>query len=669
MMALARRVFCLLTLSMVCGPIRAAEAPGAKSGMAMRAKDALAVIDGRLDGFVGALLAAPNEYADVHRIIATGVASGEGVRAITSAIILLLVGGGIEWFYWTYAIGPLRLIESVRVRSPRHAVGLGLRRFMLGFLGVAAFALSTLIASTSFTWASGVDAGLITAVLLVVFVRIGWLVIDLVFAPHRQRLRPVDMEMPTARRMALLSIALVALSAVAILVPDFLAAAMHAQNLATSIHFVAATASVPLLIAIAAGGVKAPPRAKGRFSRLRLPRFPSWFLSSGLIVGVYLAWLVQGFVLAAFLAVGIAAIFAQARIGPFVMSLWRDRTEANGGADMPSASDPLLLPVIIVSLARLALIVLALILMTLVLDIPIDGMANSDLPLARFTSRVVQVAALLMLAHVGWTIIRSSINHRLALIGPIDPHGEPGPNARLLTLLPLLRTTSAALLIGAAILASMWALGIEITPLLAGAGVVGIALGFGAQALVRDVIAGVFYLAEDVFRIGEYIESGPSTKGTVEHITLRTVALRHHNGPLHFVPYGALGTVRNTSRDWVIDKFNLPLPIDVDSEKIRKLIKKVGEEMLLDPEIGPLMGTPLKGKLSRIEPGVKIFRCNFQTTPGKQFDVRSAAYKRIEARLAEAGIAYANSGQVVYLQSPAGIEASEPGPRLSESRP
>ena len=100
----------------------------------------------------------------------------------------------------------------------------------------------------------------------------------------------------------------------------------------------------------------------------------------------------------------------------------------------------------------------------------------------------------------------------------------------------------------------------------------------------------------------------------------------------------------------MIDKFNLPLPITVDSEKIRKLIKKIGEEMMLDPEIGPLMGTPLKGKLSRIEPGIKIFRCNFQTAPGKQFDVRSAAYKRIEAKLGEAGIAFANSGQVVYVQ-------------------
>ena len=91
------------------------------------------------------------------------------------------------------------------------------------------------------------------------------------------------------------------------------------------------------------------------------------------------------------------------------------------------------------------------------------------------------------------------------------------------------------------------------------------------------------------------------------------------------MPYGALGTVRNTSRDWVIEKFNIPLPIGIDSEKIRKMIKKVGEEMKEDPVIGPLIIETLKGKLYRIDPGVKIFRCKFRTAPGKQFDVRAQA--------------------------------------------
>jgi small-conductance mechanosensitive channel len=127
------------------------------------------------------------------------------------------------------------------------------------------------------------------------------------------------------------------------------------------------------------------------------------------------------------------------------------------------------------------------------------------------------------------------------------------------------------------------------------------------------------------------------------------VALRHHNGPLFFVPYGSLGTVRNTSRDWVIDKFNFPLPIDADSEKVRKIIKKIGEELKADPVLGPAIIDPLKGKLYRIDPGVKVFRCKFRCPPGKQFDIRAEALKRIETALLKIGVNYADGKQTVLL--------------------
>jgi len=289
----------------------------------------------------------------------------------------------------------------------------------------------------------------------------------------------------------------------------------------------------------------------------------------------------------------------------------------------------------------------------LALGTPLATLAETVNPWVRIGLRLLGVAVLALLAHGVWIATRSVIDQRLVRIGPIDPHHPPDASSRLVTLLPLLRVSTAVVLLVLLLLSSLWALGIEVTPLLAGAGVVGLALGFGAQALVRDVIAGVFYLAEDAFRVGEYIESGTTIKGTVERITLRSVALRHHNGPLHFVPYGSLGTVRNTSRDWVIDKFNLPLPIEVESEKIRKMIKKIGEEMKADADIGPLIMEPLKGKLYRIDPGVKVFRCKFRSPPGKQFDVRASALKRIEAALKAMGVQFAD-GRTVVVTGPAG---------------
>ena len=123
------------------------------------------------------------------------------------------------------------------------------------------------------------------------------------------------------------------------------------------------------------------------------------------------------------------------------------------------------------------------------------------------------------------------------------------------TLLPILRNILFIVFLVMAALMALSAMGVQIAPLIAGAGVVGVAVGFGAQTLVKDVISGIFYLLDDAFRVGEYIISG-SYKGTVESFSLRSIKLRHHRGYLYTVPFGSLGAVQNMSRDWVIDKLH-----------------------------------------------------------------------------------------------------------------
>ncbi len=103
----------------------------------------------------------------------------------------------------------------------------------------------------------------------------------------------------------------------------------------------------------------------------------------------------------------------------------------------------------------------------------------------------------------------------------------------------------------------------QIAPLIAGAGVVGVAVGFGSQTLVKDIISGMFYLLDDAFRVGEYIVSG-NYRGTVEGFSLRSIKLRHHRGPVYTVPFGMLGAVENLSRDWVIDKITVGVTYDTD---------------------------------------------------------------------------------------------------------
>jgi small-conductance mechanosensitive channel len=410
---------------------------------------------------------------------------------------------------------------------------------------------------------------------------------------------------------------------------------VQARHVAGALRF--ATYSLSALILFVAAFAffgREPSRAEGA----RAPLFPRSFPLALLVLAVYAVWLMNDG--AAALAVIVAIVLAlQLGLHPMVYYYWGKEAGA--------------LPAIVLSLARFVVALVGVGAAAIALDTPLSSLADSASPWIRIGLRLLGVAVLALLAHGVWIAIRSVVDQRLARIGPADPHQPPDASSRLLTLLPLLRVTTAVLLLVLLVLSSLWALGIEITPLLAGAGVLGIALGFGAQALVRDIIAGVFYLADDAFRVGEYVEGGGNVKGNVERITLRSVALRHHNGPLHFVPYGALGSVRNTSRDWVIDKFNLPLPIEVESEKIRKMIKKIGEDMKEDPVIGPMMLEPLKGKLYRIDPGVKIFRCKFRSPPGRQFDVRANALKRIEAALKQMGVQFADGKQTVLVQSPA----------------
>ena len=148
-----------------------------------------------------------------------------------------------------------------------------------------------------------------------------------------------------------------------------------------------------------------------------------------------------------------------------------------------------------------------------------------------------------------------------------------------------------------AVLIVLSQLGIDTAPLIAGAGVFGLAISFGSQSLVRDIISGLFYIWDDAFRVGEYIDTG-RLKGTVEALGIRSVKLRHHNGPLHTIPYGQLGAVTNLSRDFATIKFNLRLEPRTDVELVRKTAKRLGIDMQEEPEIAAEVLLPLKCKAS-----------------------------------------------------------------------
>jgi small-conductance mechanosensitive channel len=202
------------------------------------------------------------------------------------------------------------------------------------------------------------------------------------------------------------------------------------------------------------------------------------------------------------------------------------------------------------------------------------------------------------------------------------------------------------------VLLALSQLGIEITPLLAGAGVFGLAISFGSQALVRDIVSGIFFMADDAFRVGEYIDTG-RLKGTVERISLRSVRLRHQNGQIHTIPFGQLTSISNFSRDWQTVKFNLRLARDTDIEKVRKTVKQLGQEMQKDPELGKELLQPLKLQgVAEIADSALVVRLKFTARPLKPSWVQREALKRLHRVFGEKGIEFASGAITVQTAGP-----------------
>ena len=224
-----------------------------------------------------------------------------------------------------------------------------------------------------------------------------------------------------------------------------------------------------------------------------------------------------------------------------------------------------------------------------------------------------------------------------------DAAQSPNPESRLRTMLPLARVALGVTIATLTILTILSRLGVNIGPLIAGASVLGLAVSFGSQTLVRDIVSGIFYLADDAFRIGEYVDAGKA-KGTVEGFTLRSIKLRHQNGPLHIVPFGQLGGVTNYSRDWIVLKFNLRIVRDSDVEFVRKTTKKIGVEMMADPTLEPHILEPLKMQgVTDILDNALVVRFKVMVKPGNPTLVQRQAIKRMISRFAEVGIKFPSS--------------------------
>jgi small-conductance mechanosensitive channel len=282
-----------------------------------------------------------------------------------------------------------------------------------------------------------------------------------------------------------------------------------------------------------------------------------------------------------------------------------------------------------------------------------------------FADRLLDIMIIIFLGYIVYHAFRIWIDSKIREETGDQEEAELGDEgggssaSRLATLLPLFRNIILIVVVVTILLIVLMQIGINVGPLFAGAGIVGVAVGFGSQALVRDIFAGAFFLFDDAFRKGEYLDVG-GVKGTVEKISVRSFQLRHHLGALHTIPFGELQVMTNYSRDWVMMKLPLRVTYDTDVEKVRKLIKKLGQRLLEDPVIGQDFIQPLKSQgVIEMQDSAMIIRVKFMTKPGDQWVIRKRVYEEIRELFEREGIKFAHREVTVRLADGKVDELSE----------
>jgi small conductance mechanosensitive channel len=235
--------------------------------------------------------------------------------------------------------------------------------------------------------------------------------------------------------------------------------------------------------------------------------------------------------------------------------------------------------------------------------------------------------------------------------------------ARATTLFHLLRSATTVVvwtIAGAMILGE---LGVALGPLIAGAGIAGVALGFGAQSLVKDFISGTFMLIEDQYGVGDIIDAGEAS-GTVEAVSLRTTRLRDVNGTVWHIPNGNILRIGNMSQQWARALLDVSLATDTDVDHAQDVIKRVADSVWNDPDWhGEILEEPEVWGVERLGPDAIVIRLVVKTKPAEQFTVMRELRRRLLEAFAAEGVELPDPGRVVWVQREAGTsQESEPTP-------
>lgn len=228
-----------------------------------------------------------------------------------------------------------------------------------------------------------------------------------------------------------------------------------------------------------------------------------------------------------------------------------------------------------------------------------------------------------------WVVLDTAIQE--ALKPPLNKRAARQPSTRVKTILPLLRNAIKIILVVICAITTMANLGINVAPLLAGAGVVGLAIGFGSQQLVQDVITGLFIIIEDTLSIGDWVVLDSGHAGTVEGLTIRTLRLRDGKGFVHSVPFGQIKAVTNQSRQFAFAFFSVQFTYDTDVDKAIELIRETGDSIREDPFLKYNLQGPLDVfGVDKMDLNGVVLTAQFRTVSGGQYAVSRAFNQRLK---------------------------------------
>jgi len=582
----------------------------------------------------------PNQFERGHDLVTADLGEHGRTKALLLFAVFVGLGTGVEWLFrkaTQRARSHLDALPSETVKERLHIVAL---RFAFAVGLVVAFALGSIGPFLALDWPPLLREGLFGLLVAFLVLRIATVVSHFLLAPHHERFRIIPMDTAATRFWHRRLVWFVGWFAFGWVIVGFgvpLGYTLEARELV-------AYALGLVLVAIALDAVwrrPAPVHEVGEESSAVTRRFGRGTANTALSVGIVLLWVF--WVIHAMASFWLVLVVMAL---PLAISIARRALHnllSPPGSLQAAGGPPSVLAVCIERGIRAALIIAAVAVLAWGWGIDLTHYRDQETLVGRVADGVLSAVVIVLIADFLWQAMKTAIDRKLAEAADA---GQPNTDearrrARLRTLLPICRNILFVVVVAVGAMMAVSALGVQIGPLVAGAGIIGIAIGFGAQTFARDVIAGMFYLMDDAFRVGEYIQAG-RYKGTVESFSIRSVRLRHHRGPVFTVPFNLLGAVENMSRDWVIDKIAIGITYDSDLNLAKKLIKQVGQELAQDPEYAPLILEPLKMQgVDELGDYAVTIRAKMMTLPGEQFVIRRQAYAMIKKAFDENGIKFA----------------------------